>query len=971
VYTLPKSVRRHHPFFWFVLTYSVIVAIIFTATAFTIKHHGWPYRNVGWKFEFRTDAYFVSYVDPNGPIAGKLQQGDRIIALNGDTSFRPLSIRGPMTLHINTDTYTLRIVRGSNIHDFRLESSLKYDLPFLFSLLVLFLAATMSYVAATVVGFSKPEHRTTQLFFCGWMSESLLQLMPVLKLMESSFGFSELRLAEIIWFFSFSPLTVAAGYDFYHRFPSGLNESSPWPLLKRAFYVYGGVLAAFFTVTRLKFILNPQTGADFYFRNSNLMESADRLSDLMVILTLAAVCGVVRRNYRTVTEPDLQRRIRWVVYGSVVGILPFLIFFIGKLVADLKGPLAPTQHQLDQLFLIANISLVVIPTTVGYAILKHRMFNIQIVIRRGVHYLMAKSVLQIFLYLPLVWIIYTIRANRSRSILELLTSNSLYLILVFAAIAGLLFRKSLLHLLDRKFFREAYNSEKILMTLVDQIKNFNSMSEVASWVSLQVKSALHPKKVLVFYREKDQGAFALAYSSREQRRDLRIPDSFELLRIARKEGKAHDLVSSEKYSLPQYEKEWLEHQEIHFLVPMAGTDERLHGVLLLGEKRSEEPYSNGDRKLLETLAAQMGVLYENLLLKERIDEGQRVQREVLAHLSEQKRNLVKECPSCGTCFDSSAEVCSNDNQELVLSLPVDRTIDGKYRLDRLIGRGGMGAVYRTTDLRLNREVAVKIMIGSAFGDGRAFRRFEREARASARLNHPNVITVYDFGDIGGGAYLVMELLQGHTLREAIRQKGNLSPDTVANLFNQILEGTKAAHQMGIIHRDLKPENILITRDEQYQLHVKVLDFGLAKMKLMDAPRSITLTAPGAALGTIHYMSPEQITGDDVDERTDIFALGVMVIESLTGRLPFTGKTPTEIALSIIQKDFELKGDSAALQQLNSVIQKCIAKDRDSRFSSVNEMQKALIGAIRNCPPFAKPEDRPQETDTTTPDITVL
>ena len=177
----------------------------------------------------------------------------------------------------------------------------------------------------------------------------------------------------------------------------------------------------------------------------------------------------------------------------------------------------------------------------------------------------------------------------------------------------------------------------------------------------------------------------------------------------------------------------------------------------------------------------------------------------------------------------------------------------------------------------------------------------------------------------------------------------------AEWFEQILEGIKAAHQLGIIHRDLKPENLLITRNEKNQPLAKILDFGLAKVTLFDAPPSVSLTGPGTLLGTIYYMSPEQIVGGDVDERTDIFSLGMIAVEALTGERPFTGKSSTDIALAIIQKPFAFEELSEELTQLNAVIQKSLAKDRNKRFVSVTEMQEELIPAIRNCPPFPPPD----------------
>ena len=214
-----------------------------------------------------------------------------------------------------------------------------------------------------------------------------------------------------------------------------------------------------------------------------------------------------------------------------------------------------------------------------------------------------------------------------------------------------------------------------------------------------------------------------------------------------------------KAAISKEENRWLAELGAHLIAPVQDSDGQLAGMLMLGEKKSEAPYNASDRRLLGAIAKQMAVVTENL------------------------RNFLKECPSCGACFDSPAETCDRDGQPLSLLLPVVRTIDGKYRLDQLIGKGGMGAVYEARDLRLERSVAVKVMVGRAFGDESALRRFRREARAAARLNHPNIVSVYDFGGLDGGdAYLVMERIHGVTLRAELGRLGVLPPPLAAEWF---------------------------------------------------------------------------------------------------------------------------------------------------------------------------------------------
>ena len=288
---------------------------------------------------------------------------------------------------------------------------------------------------------------------------------------------------------------------------------------------------------------------------------------------------------------------------------------------------------------------------------------------------------------------------------------------------------------------------------------------------------------------------------------------------------------------------------------MIGTERHLVGLLMLGDKKSDEPYSSEDLKLLQAIARQIAVARENVRLQERVDEDRRLRHEVLAHLETGHVNLLKECPTCGQCYDAAAAICSYDGSELTLSLPIERTIDGKYRIDRLIGSGAMGTVYEAADLRLARSVAVKVIRGRWFGDRQALRRFEREAQACARLTHPNIVTVFDFGAVGAdGAFLVMELVRGRTLRREIDHRGHLPAGVAAMWFEQICEGVAAAHGQHVVHRDLKPENVLIAATATGGEVVKVLDFGLAKVRTASDDTD-GFTSPGVVMGTAGYMAP--------------------------------------------------------------------------------------------------------------------
>jgi serine/threonine-protein kinase len=216
---------------------------------------------------------------------------------------------------------------------------------------------------------------------------------------------------------------------------------------------------------------------------------------------------------------------------------------------------------------------------------------------------------------------------------------------------------------------------------------------------------------------------------------------------------------------------------------------------------------------------------------------------------------------------------------------IGRLLDGRYQVRSRIARGGMATVYLATDLRLERKVALKVMHGHLSDDMKFRDRFIQEARSAARLAHPNVVNVFDQGQDSDMAYLVMEYLPGITLRDLLQEHGKLTTDQTLDILEAVLAGLGAAHKAGIVHRDLKPENVLLADDGR----IKIGDFGLARAASAN-------TATGAALlGTIAYLSPELVTRGVADARSDIYAVGIMTYEMLTGTQPFVGEAPMQIA----------------------------------------------------------------------------
>jgi serine/threonine protein kinase len=279
------------------------------------------------------------------------------------------------------------------------------------------------------------------------------------------------------------------------------------------------------------------------------------------------------------------------------------------------------------------------------------------------------------------------------------------------------------------------------------------------------------------------------------------------------------------------------------------------------------------------------------------------------------------------------------------SFKTDTTIS-HYRILAKIGEGGMGEVYRARDARLDREVAIKVLPASFASAEERLRRFEQEARATSALNHPNILTIYDIGTQDGAPYIVSELLEGEELRDQLNE-GPLPQRKAIDYARQIASGLSAAHERGIVHRDLKPENIFVTREGR----VKILDFGLAKLKPMRAvgevgselPTKKALTDPGTVMGTVGYMSPEQVRGQETDHRTDIFSFGAILYEMLSGRRAFHSDTMAETMTAILREEPEelTETNTKINPALEKIVQRCLEKKPERRFRSTSDLGFAL------------------------------
>jgi eukaryotic-like serine/threonine-protein kinase len=278
---------------------------------------------------------------------------------------------------------------------------------------------------------------------------------------------------------------------------------------------------------------------------------------------------------------------------------------------------------------------------------------------------------------------------------------------------------------------------------------------------------------------------------------------------------------------------------------------------------------------------------------------------------------------------------------------IGQTLDEKYQIEQRLSAGGMGAVYRARHLLMDRPVAIKVLHQRLLADESSRIRFQREAQAAGRLQHQNAVTVTDFGETAGGhVYLVMELLEGPTLREILVKEAPIETARAISIMLQASAAVAAAHEAGIIHRDLKPSNILVTQSTDVPAMVKVLDFGVAKLAAgtEDDEGAITLRQAGALIGTPRYMAPEQYNGNELTPAADVYSLGVILYEMLTGMAPFTGSTPVEIAAKHVSDAPQSPRNIVAAipEDVERIVLRALEKSPEDRPANAAEFHRELL-----------------------------
>jgi predicted Ser/Thr protein kinase len=660
------------------------------------------------------------------------------------------------------------------------------------------------------------------------------------------------------------------------------------------------------------------------------------------VAMLAASLVVLAVRFLRMADANPRRRIELIFWSLLPGAGAFIGgFIVSKLHLDYRWDAAMRLTQTPATILGSGIF--------AYAVVRHRIFNVRVLLRRSLQYALAKATLLALMTLPVFGLALFLWAHRSDSIAVLLTGTpAVYVLVILPLLAVIRYRRKLLESLDRRFFREQYDARRLLLQVVSMVRSGSDMLALARAALDEIDRALHPKHLSLW--QIDPAGTALHRGLSKGEATLRdaapLPATSTLASLLGTKDEPLDVHSRATRTLlqrlPPAEREWLQQSGAYLIVPLL-IEERLAGLMVLGERKSEEPYSRDDGELLRTVGAHLAMTLDYSRLKQ--SPSLVWSPSTPPPLSLHGTEAVRLCTRCGKCFEPEVDRCPADDLVLVPEPGVPHVIEDKYVVTRLLGRGGMGSVYLATQKRLNRPVAVKVLLSHLVGSSSMRSRFEREARIVARLRHPAIVTIHDFGVLPSGhAYLVMEYLDGETLRKTIAT-GPQPLDRALPLLRTVGDAIDAAHRAGVVHRDLKPENIMIVREHNAAHTPRVLDFGLAKMSGPIGADDATLLQSGhtGVVGTLMYMAPEVLSGHAADARADQYSLALIAYELLAGEHPLG--SATDLA-SVVRGHTEMTlipiRDRAHVPKgVAEAIHRALAKKPEDRFATVGEFVEAL------------------------------
>jgi hypothetical protein len=658
-------------------------------------------------------------------------------------------------------------------------------------------------------------------------------------------------------------------------------------------------------------------------------------------LTVVALAALVWRTKRGTVEE--RRRGQLLVAVLVAGTAPLLVWIL------VDTPYPALDASFDTVRWVMYPPLLATPFLTAYAIVAHKALDVRLVIRRALQYALARYSVIALAVVPVVLLLATVYQQRQARVAELVTTSSRLPLLIFALVGLLAIRRrgELLQRIDRRFFREQYDARRTLGKLIDRCRTVSNTASLADILRAEIDRALHLHGVHVLFLEPRARAFVAADASVRPLAADAVP-----AKLLERIGGAFDTDlerGSPASDFAEPTQRWILDAGTRLLLPIRDRGRRLIGLLALGEKRSELPFSREDRELLADVvgAAEMAIAYGNLQPDPELD------------LDADKRAV--DCVRCGAVQQAEDVTCARCGGETVQSA-VPRMVAGKFLIEQRLGAGGMGVVYRGMDIHLERLVAIKTL--PYLTPGEAIR-LQREARTMASFSHPNLALIFGAEVWQGQPLLVIEYLPGGTLADRLR-RGPLGVRKAILLGIAMTAVLEAIHRAGVLHRDIKPSNIGFTADGI----PKLLDFGLARLisstavistrrpllaararrpwaRLASEQLTARSVTDGVVRGTPLYMSPEAADGQSPDSSFDLWSLNVVLYEAIFGRHPF-GENPADAETSSSRSSAEAMSGEHSSTPSPSVVEhfvRALSENRRERPSSAAELSGCLRSLV--------------------------
>jgi serine/threonine-protein kinase len=924
---VPASPPRVRPAWWIYL-----LAAVFLGDCL-LRAYCIDFGPEGFGFHSRREGgrFVVAGVIPGGLAEGAgMRTGDVVVARDGQPFERVSNgrVTGP-NLEVGR-WYRFDVERDGRPVTLTIEMRrVKILPPWYFEAQFLWqLANLLTLATAFLIAFKRPRHRVARM---GALTLATLSVGLYLFNLPPGYAVAwrsvPLGFGALLWIPNLCVSVMGAiGLTFFVLFPRPLFERRwPWVLI----WLPALCLLPFDASSIHQTVYHP---AQAYGR---VASNAIRDAEVSVFGVYGvAMLAAIATNYFRLRDVGERRRLRVLVAGGAIGTLPALsrFFVIG---------LAPRSALHDYLMspvpdILIAVAFLLFPVSFGYAVLRHRLLDIRVIVRQGVRYALAHGVvISVVPGLGLL-LLADVIAHGDQPLVEILRDRGWEYGAV-GAVAVLVYsqRRRWSGAVDRRFFREQYDARRLLRAVADSAREAGSVERAAPAVAARIEAALHPEFAAVLVLRPGQRSFRAVASSPAGQAPPPLARDSGLVEWLRAESGPAEAVSLSslplRERLPADEIDLVQSARIDLVVPIQLAGPPPQALLALGPKRSEQPYTQEDRDLLGAIASSLALLLGG-------------------SAPAPGSGAFEECPACGTCYDTGTARCTSEPAALV-PVPMPRTLAGRYRLDRRLGRGGMGKVYAATDGALGRRVAVKVIRDDWALSDAALRRFRREARAVAGFAHPNVVTVYDYGvEAGAPPFLVMELLEGVTLRDEIRKSTRLGPVPTLAVLRGVCCAVDAAHRRQLVHRDLKPENIFLTAGGNGGT-VKILDFGVAKLLSSEDDAAGSegpfQTEAGVLVGTVGYMSPEQLLGEPPDVSWDLWTLAVVAYESVTGALPFAVSSREAWRQSVLAGHYTPLGQHLADPPAGwaRFFDRCFAADRARRPLSAAEFLQDLERAL--------------------------